>query len=793
MVVRRSPEDDAVSSVVGTALMLGVTVTVFAGFSLFVLGELEDEPRPPRSDLAVLQSGTQTLLMHRGGETVALSGRVLVNVGGIERELDLTDLADQAADGERWRIGESLCLSGPSPPCLLDRETVLGVLVVQDNTVLLQQGERGVPAAEFCTGDTTAPSVDSWVQAPADVTTVTAGPVTVTAVVADGCAGVDTGVAPVLRHRVNDGSDPAYGAVPMTLSGGAWTADVPDPGWASQDGKTLEYYVQGLTDLRGNSGDSAVQSDAIGAPGVPDPGFPFEDVDGDGAYIPGTDVPLDPALVADGVHDAGANGLVIPTSVGPISAPQIGFTADGDVFIGVALTAQSDPLSIQAGGNLIFDGSGLVTLQNNDAVTLAAGGAIEAAGLTVSTRGDLTATGGGDLDFTGSGLETLTNGDPITLQSTSGSVVLAGATLDSRGEILVTAANSILATGSVLTTLVNGDDTVLTAGGDIDLTDATVPARGHIEATAGGSLLLSGASLETLNNDKDINLDAGATLSGDAGTSLVSRGHVTLQAAEVALPDVAFQLLVSGKDLTVTATGGVDLSGATVEARGHVEASGATVDLSGATVDILQTSKRLRATATASLAVVGLQASVQGPTTLTGGTVDASGASVTSMESGDDIILAANAGSLTATGLVVDGKGGFSATASTTLDLSSSTLTLSGSTEDITATAGTFLTATGSSWNLLGKATLTAGTSVTLASASVTSTGSSKDIIVTAGNGDLDVQGATLRTTRNIKLNVNTSGFLALGSSGTVFDDANDKADVTPNGRHNNTPPGVWE
>ena len=144
----------AVSSVVGTVLMLGITITVFAGFSLFVLDEFSEQSDTLRADLEVLQEGERYVIQHNGGEPLDLDGgRLLVTLGGAEEEVPLTALAAQTADGVQWRIGESLCVSGPAP-CHYDHEEIEALQLVYGNAVVLSESDAGGPASAttFVTG-----------------------------------------------------------------------------------------------------------------------------------------------------------------------------------------------------------------------------------------------------------------------------------------------------------------------------------------------------------------------------------------------------------------------------------------------------------------------------------------------------------------------------------------------------------------------------------------------------------------------------------------------------------------
>lgn len=267
----RSDAEDSVSSVVGTILMLAVTVSVFGGLSIVVLAEVRSTESPPEAELAFVSDGTRAILSHRGGEPIKLDdGFLLLNVAGTEIRYDLTDVADQTADGKFWRIGETLCLSGPATPdparpCLTDGQTILGVAIVASGGLLADEGERGAEAGP-CPLDNVAPVVDSPWSFSIDVFTTSTGPVTVTFTATDDCSGVDDAVAPSLFYRVNDGSDPAFSPITTVTNTapGTWEGVVPAQSWNLLGGQDLEVYASGVQDERGNvAGDSAIETEFI--------------------------------------------------------------------------------------------------------------------------------------------------------------------------------------------------------------------------------------------------------------------------------------------------------------------------------------------------------------------------------------------------------------------------------------------------------------------------------------------------------------------------------------------------
>lgn len=127
----------AVSSVVGTVLMLAITVSVFSGLSLVILDSVASEPDAPHADLRIFEGNGTILVQHRRGESLDVDeGRFLLNIDGTHEELPLS--SQQGTLGATWDLGESVCLS-----CLYPGQEVRGVALVYGQFLLLSEGERG--------------------------------------------------------------------------------------------------------------------------------------------------------------------------------------------------------------------------------------------------------------------------------------------------------------------------------------------------------------------------------------------------------------------------------------------------------------------------------------------------------------------------------------------------------------------------------------------------------------------------------------------------------------------------
>lgn len=276
--LRRARRDEGVAEVIGSVLMVALTVVVSLGVvALLVLSQPgPDDPLHVTLSLELAPGdggwGTgdeRVRLVHQGGEPIpASTTRVLVEIDGAGETFSHTaspvlDHGDETAfdDGE-MRIGETW----QTPDRLLPAGRMVHVNLVAtqgDGAVAWSSSAR--IGTINCDTDVTAPRVQTWTQTPDDVSTSTTGDVTVRVKLIDACGNLDATVDPHLQYRLNDGTDPAFtdqGAM-TPLPDDTWELAIPDQTWASHLGKDLEYKVTGMADTEGNTGESGVQSDPI--------------------------------------------------------------------------------------------------------------------------------------------------------------------------------------------------------------------------------------------------------------------------------------------------------------------------------------------------------------------------------------------------------------------------------------------------------------------------------------------------------------------------------------------------
>lgn len=273
----RGPDEGA-SEVVGSILMVAITVAVAAGFVTVLYGAIPAQETTVRATLSGDISegangwgtGDETVsVAHKGGNPIESSSlAIVVEIAGIETRFTESGAnpLDHAGEDAFNATDDTLSIGDTwtSTDLTIDTDTRVSVTVVDTTRgkTLWTGSFRSDEAA--CDDDTEPPTVSSWTQDPSDVTVDTTGDVNVSATVLDNC-GVDTTQDPHLHYRVNAGSDPAFNDTgAMTLeSGTTWNGTIPDPTWADHGGKTLEYKLVDMTDENGNTGESGVQQDVI--------------------------------------------------------------------------------------------------------------------------------------------------------------------------------------------------------------------------------------------------------------------------------------------------------------------------------------------------------------------------------------------------------------------------------------------------------------------------------------------------------------------------------------------------
>lgn len=269
---RRGPTtpEAAVTDVLGSILLVGITVVAAAGLGLLILS-FDGPEAMARTELATVVdpgaggwgTGDESIrLLHRGGDPLrAQDTTVVLRIGSVQTTLAGTaQLASVFADG-RLTIGElwqrtATIQQGEAVSVRLVHHAGAASSLLANAAVIAAQTTTTQP----CSGDAAPPTVILWGQTPGLVTGLTVGAVNVTAQLTDDCWGVNQAVAPSLFWRVSP-RDTTYASVNTTSIGVAtYRATIPAQTWSGLVGQQLQYYLSPVNDLGGNNGATTVRA-----------------------------------------------------------------------------------------------------------------------------------------------------------------------------------------------------------------------------------------------------------------------------------------------------------------------------------------------------------------------------------------------------------------------------------------------------------------------------------------------------------------------------------------------------
>ncbi|MFO1533504.1 MAG: type IV pilin N-terminal domain-containing protein [Thermoplasmatota archaeon] len=276
------------SDVLGSILLVAITVLMAGAFALLLFSFKGPEPSPIAAVAVTLNpgaggwgTGDESLrLTHNGGEALQASDvTIAYSVNGVATTLTgASQLGGAFSDGE-LTVGETW-----SRTTLLAATDVVAMNVVNKGaeTTLMAKATLvpgQLPSGATCVFDTAAPTVSSFAQSPADVQSTMVTAVTVTATLTDDCSGVDPNAVPELWWRANPGTAFAKVATPMakTVSSPCctWQGAIPTQTWATYSTQALEYELRQMKDLKANTGTSTRPSDPIDLFSYPNTGTAY--------------------------------------------------------------------------------------------------------------------------------------------------------------------------------------------------------------------------------------------------------------------------------------------------------------------------------------------------------------------------------------------------------------------------------------------------------------------------------------------------------------------------------------
>jgi flagellin-like protein len=127
--------DEAVSEIVGTILLLGITVSLFSVICVIVLS-YPFSPSSPSTNLVGMVEGDYLLIEHRGGKALDLGTKVSLTIGDNMSEIITVGnyLNNESKGDNRWDIGEWFVYQNGN---ITGKKVGIAVVDVESDSVIL--------------------------------------------------------------------------------------------------------------------------------------------------------------------------------------------------------------------------------------------------------------------------------------------------------------------------------------------------------------------------------------------------------------------------------------------------------------------------------------------------------------------------------------------------------------------------------------------------------------------------------------------------------------------------------
>ena len=402
---------------------------------------------------------------------------------------------------------------------------------------------------------------------------------------------------------------------------------------------------------------------------ISNPAFSFVDVDNDGLFYAGTDVPLTGGEADDGVFDTrraeGAYTTPVPGAGLYIGGPaisvagEVDYRSDGLLKINTDLTAGDeltltsrddtvtldDPtitapneIEIEAELDIVSVEDVIVATGPGSEVDLKAGRDILLEGTSVSADRSVELRAGGDIVVNDTKLDgSISASDPIRgevdLRADGGDVDVSEASISAGDEIQIIADRDILAIESVFSALGNSSSEIeLRAGNDIVINDVESHASREIDVrSSGGEIFADSALMEALGNSNgEVELRADGDVIIEAAMLYANRDVEIRSGGSISAVDAGFEALGNSRgEIELRAEGNINAWRSVSEANSKVRAfAGGWLTTDLATINALGGSNgevELRAEGDISSTVSLIEASREVDIRSTHGSIDVSG------------------------------------------------------------------------------------------------------------------------------------------------------------------------
>jgi len=139
--MKHKKTDEAVSEIVGTILLLGITVSLFSVICAIVLS-YPFSPSSPSTNLVGMVEGEYLLIEHRGGKALDLGTKVSLTIGDNMSEIIIVGayLNNESKEDNRWGIGEWFVYQDSD---ITGKKVGIAVVDVESDSVILIETFQG--------------------------------------------------------------------------------------------------------------------------------------------------------------------------------------------------------------------------------------------------------------------------------------------------------------------------------------------------------------------------------------------------------------------------------------------------------------------------------------------------------------------------------------------------------------------------------------------------------------------------------------------------------------------------
>ena len=133
--------DEAVSEIVGTILLLGITVSLFSVICVIVLS-YPFSPSSPSTNLVGMVEGEYLLIEHRGGKALDLGTKVSLTIGDNISKIIIVEacLNNESKEDNRWGIGEWFVYQNSN---ITGKKVGIAVVDIESDSVILIETFQG--------------------------------------------------------------------------------------------------------------------------------------------------------------------------------------------------------------------------------------------------------------------------------------------------------------------------------------------------------------------------------------------------------------------------------------------------------------------------------------------------------------------------------------------------------------------------------------------------------------------------------------------------------------------------